>query len=856
MGNPPYLGVSELEEKICINNWEYINLPTNNPQCPKTPVIFGYYRDPKTLRRKEIKKVGFEPYFYVGESIKVPFYYYKKKENKKENLVKRIETVQQKGCNPPLRKVVTFIPSQVRVLRKLLETVGYADHIYEADIEFVYRFLIDKKIKCSLLKTPSGFIPIDEDVPSNIKVVFLDVEILAKTKPDPKKLKQRERIICCTIWDNYSKEYHVFYEYSHPLQLPDYGENVKIHYFLNEKALLTEIRRYLAELDPDIIAGFNIDFDLLALIKTMEQRHKINPDFISPLRRIKITSSKKKLGEIMVSAPRVRILGRSVLDLLEMYIQIKKIGLEEMSLEYIAEKEQLPVQKVQVPDFYDTWNTNPELIIRRNLTDVQIYVELDKKLSLIKFADELRKITGCRFEDTLSPKKMLDLFMLRMKGERIMPTARSRGTKYLGAHVQEPIAGLYGWTIQEDFSALYPTIIMAFNIDPDTFRKPELAGTKKENLYILDNEHAFLKTPEGLIPKMLKKLSALRKEKKKLQEEALKANDEKSFEVYKLQEDAIKVLNNALYGVMGYRFRKGSKETVESVTLMGRRLIQFVIDLISSTGRKVIYGDTDSIFFEALGKDLESCLKEAKETQELIHSKLPEFLSQFGKEEQPFTIEPAQIYSSFFILEKKKRYAGYIEWDSKRGTNLSYRYNIKGLETKRSDLSFFGKRIQKEVIHQILQKKPKEEILKFLETELNKFDTLPLVEIGIPSAIGQPLQSYKGNSIQKTSAEYSNKYLGTSFDVGSKPKRIYVKSVPEGYPETHSISIDANTKLPSGFEIDYVKMLEVTVKNKIEKLLEIINISWEDIKLKENLRIHGKIKKGKKDPLQKTLFEF
>lgn len=1499
-----------------MNNWEYVNLPVNNPSYPLAPVIFGWYRDPQTLKRKEIKFVGFEPYFYVGENIRVPTYHLvktdiKKGEVKRENLVKRIELIPRVGSNPPLKKVVTFIPSHVKTLRKMLEVSGYADHVYEADIEFIYRFLIDKKIKTSLLKTEKGFIPIEEDVPSNLKIVFLDIEILAQKKPDPKKLKQREKIICCTIWDNYSKEYHVFYEYSHPLQLPNYGEDVKIHYMLNEKALLTEVRKYLVELDPDVIAGFNIDFDLIALIKTMEQRHKINPDCLSPLKRIKIKRSKKKLGEILVENPRVRILGRSILDLLEMYVQMKKTGLEEMSLEYIAEKENLPVQKILVPDFYETWNKNPELIILRNLTDVKIYVELDKKLNLIKFADELRKITGCRLEDTLSPKKMLDLFMLRMKGERIMPTARARGSKYLGAHVQEPLAGKYEWVIQEDFSALYPNIIMCFNIDPDTFRIPSLAGVEREKLYILDENHAFLKEPEGLIPKMLKTLMNLRAEKKRLQKEALERKDEQAFEMYKLQEDAIKVLNNACftpgtevltpegikkieelkigdaiftvspktlkiekdfvvdkqiyffignlvslkrsnidlevtpehrflvkqhisqkqkvveamnlnsghyipiphgvksrnrrsfrkidlsnfldmevrktkktlkdnfqtskkiprvyntkdflellswyvtegsithypkyntsrisiaqktykdkirklltkmripfkehkwnfvihsrilanvleklcgkgsyekkmpywildlnkeylevvwktlllgdgdknrnrystvsknladfftiltallgksvkrqkegkiyritweenirgkylnkgaikrvpyiglvyditaknnhfilagkngiftmtgqcYGTLGYRFRKGSKETVESVTLIGRKIIQFVINLINSTGRKVIYGDsvlegtptiikrngkllvvpiekvrsgdfvldengwnkvirlipkkvrkrlfrvstydgcvvvtedhslvdsnlekkspkelkvgsilgkinynvlktlvssnidkeeawllgyftangtagdyrrtckkacvhfdskriellrraqsilkkigfesyivsypsnktkngivyrliiknpiksgaleyfkkcydekhrkkipeeifnareesirafiqgyfkrnnfeeriwettgseqvifglhllckkiglksrysvyvgqqrkkeylkkirivknkkdkrlhydheikeikdlgirearvydletlnghfsaggillhnTDSIFFEPFSKDLDNCLKEANEVKKLIEENLEKFLTQFGKNEQPFKIEPAQIYSSFFILEKKKRYAGYVEWDSKRGKDIPYRYNIKGLEAKRSDLSFFGKKLQTQIIQKILQNEKKEEILKFLEEELNKFDTLPLEQIGIPSAIGQPLREYKANSIQKTSAEYSNKYLGTSFDVGSKPKRIYIKEVPKGYPPTYSLCVDANTKLPEGFEIDYPKMMEVTVKKKIEKLLEIVSISWNEIKLKESLRDGKK----KKDPFQKTLFEF
>lgn len=655
-----------------------------------------------------------------------------------------------------LLKVFTFLPSQVRSIRILLESQNtpLGDHIFEADIEFIYRFMIDKKIKYALERTPSGFLPIDEDLPSNLKYVFLDLEVFTNRKPDPRKLRVGEKVICATLWDNYSKKYHLFYEYSRQLTLPSFGPDVIVHYCVTERELLKSVARYLIEQDPDVIAGYNIDWDLTCLIKTMEQRYKMSPDVISPLKKVKIRNSKKRLGDILINAPRAKIWGRSTLDLLELYMKMHLSGLEEMTLEYVAQLEKLPVQKILVPDFFETWNKNPELIIRRNLSDVQIYVELEKKLNLIRFADEQRKLVGCKLEDTLSSKKMLDLFMMRMKGKKIMPTGRSRGAKYIGAYVRDPLPGMYSWVIQLDFSALYPNIMLCFNIDPDTFRNPQnFKGS--EDLFRLDESHAFVKDPIGLIPKMLKTLLELRATKKKLQVEALAKNDDESYKMYNLQEGVIKVLSNALYGVMGYRFRQGSKETVESVTLMGRNLITFVADKVTESGRKVIYGDTDSVFIEAKGQSLDECLAEAKELQAMVHAKLPEFLAKFGKiGEQPFNADPAQIYSAFFILEAKKRYAGKIEWDSKRGTKLNYKYNIKGLETRRSDLSILGKRIQKEVIHKLLEKISKEEMLKFLETELNPFDTLPLTEIGTPSAIGQPLKAYKGNAIQKTSAEY------------------------------------------------------------------------------------------------------
>lgn len=844
-------------EKICLNCIEYMNL--SNKYGDREPLIFAWYRDPQTKLRKKLTFSGFEAYFYVTQALKVPTYYFHKDKSYKESLVKRMEIIPRTSeQHIPLKKVIVFYPHQVRMLRRLLEKWGYNDHIFEADIPFVYRFLIDKKLKFALEKKPSGFVPIDEDVNSNIRVLFLDIEIFSKSKPDPKKLRKYEEIICCTIWDNYTNTYYLFYQNRRNLNL-SFGPDVKIIYCSNESDLLRRILKFILKTDPDIISGFNIDFDLIALIKCMEQRHLINPDPLSPLRRIKLNRAKKKLGDVIFNTTRVKIYGRNILDLLEMYLKVHLSGLSEMTLEYIAKLEKLPVQKVSVPDFFDTWLKNPELIIKRNLADVQIYVELDKKLDLIAFADEQRKLVGCNFEDTLSPKKMLDLFMLRMKGKRIMPTARMRGKKYPGAYVHSPQVGLYDWTIQVDYSHLYPSIMMCFNIDPDRFRNPQIWKGPRDKLYILDETHAFLKEPRGLLPSMLQTLLDLRQKKKDLQKEALEKKDDRSYNMYALQEKAVKVLANATYGVMGYRFRKGDKETVESVTLMGRFLLEFAIQVIEGSGRKVIYGDTDSVFFKPKSNNLQDCIKESFEIQKLVESELPKFLATFGKTtEQPFELEPSQVYSSFFILSKKKRYAGIVEWDKKRGTDIKFKYNIKGLETKRSDISDFGKRIQREVIKRILYHEPKDKLIKWVEGELNIFDQLPLMEIGIPAAIGKPLKSYKGNAIQKTSAEYSNKNLKSSFLAGSKPKRVYIKEVPEGYPETHSLSIDWNITLPQGFKIDYPKMLEVMIRKKIDKLLEIDGIKWEEINLKSELQLPIKKKKGEKivDKKQRTLTQF
>ncbi|MHC1581852.1 MAG: DNA-directed DNA polymerase, partial [Candidatus Syntropharchaeia archaeon] len=88
-------------------------------------------------------------------------------------------------------------------------------------------------------------------------------------------------------------------------------------------------------------------------------------------------------------------------------------------------------------------------------------------------------------------------------------------------------------------------------------------------------------------------------------------------------------------------------------------------------------------------------------------------------------------------------------------------------------------------------------------------------------------------------ATYSNKYLGTNFGKGSKPKRIYVGKVPDGFKETDVLCFEYEEQVPEGFEPDWKVMLEKTIKAPIERVLEAMGWSWSEIRSSQKQTVLG-----------------
>jgi DNA polymerase I len=312
-------------------------------------------------------------------------------------------------------------------------------------------------------------------------------------------------------------------------------------------------------------------------------------------------------------------------------------------------------------------------------------------------------------------------------------------------------------------------------------------------------------------------------------------------------------VGQSLYGVLGWdRFRLYDKEMGAAVTATGREVIEHTADAAAELDREVIYGDTDSVMLE-LGHDIskEEAIEQSFELEEYINDSYDEFaLKELDAAHHRFQIEFEKLYRRFFQAGKKKRYAGHIVW--KEGKDVDD-IDITGFEYKRSDIAPITKEVQKRVIEMIVRGEETDDIADYLKGIIEDFETgdVSVEEIGIPGGIGKRLDAYDTDTAQVRGAKYANEFLGTNFGRGSKPKRLYLRKVhpswfremeEQGYDPQRDplysdfkrdpdvICIEYDDQLPEAFEVDWDKMLEKTLKGPIERIIEALGMSWDEVK--------------------------
>ena len=271
----------------------------------------------------------------------------------------------------------------------------------------------------------------------------------------------------------------------------------------------------------------------------------------------------------------------------------------------------------------------------------------------------------------------------------------------------------------------------------------------------------------------------------------------------------------------------------------------------------VVLHNTDSVMLE-LGKDTpkSDAIGQSFEIEEYINGRYDDFAREkLNAETHRFQIEFEKLYRRFFQAGTKKRYAGHIIW--KEGKDVDD-IDITGFEYKRSDIAPITKQVQKDVIETIVTGDDVEEdieaVREYLTTVIEEFlnDERSVDEIGIPGGIGKRLDAYETPTAQVRGAQYANLLLGTNFDRGSKPTRLYLESVhpsffrrmedqegldPQRDPlygefkrDPDVICFEYDDQIPEEVEVDLEKMLEKTLKGPISRVIEALGMSWEEIK--------------------------
>ena len=246
--------------------------------------------------------------------------------------------------------------------------------------------------------------------------------------------------------------------------------------------------------------------------------------------------------------------------------------------------------------------------------------------------------------------------------------AAIKDKKYKGGLVVQPEEGVHFDVVVMDFASLYPSIIKVRNLSYETVRCPH--PECRSNAIPLTNHWACTKR-NGLTAMIIGSLRDLRVNyyKSLSKKESL---TEKQRDQYTVVTQALKVILNASYGVMGAdTFPLYFLPAAEATTAIGRHTIQGTIDACEEAGIRVLYGDTDSIFVKR---------PPAEQVQAVMDK---------AKENYGVDLEIDKEYRYCVLSNRKKNYFGVTK---------SGKLDVKGLTGKKSHTPQFIKQAFKEIL--------------------------------------------------------------------------------------------------------------------------------------------------------------
>ena len=389
-----------------------------------------------------------------------------------------------------------------------------------------------------------------------------------------------------------------------------------------EADLLDTFLDRMEEIQPDILVGYNSDyFDIPYLYYRMCK--VLGTDQAKRLSPIRQVDDKVTKGDYWYKAEQfVDIIGIESLDYIRLH---KKYSWEDepsWKLDSIGEK-YVGINKIEYNGSLDRlFEEDIHKFIQYNFVDVEILVELDKKLQYLALTKNLAHKGKIRYSEVYASSKIHDgaisAFLL---SEGIVPPGRPQGQKklnYAGGYLFCPKAGLYKYMFDEDLVSLYPSIIMSLNIGQETLvgriidendrnnrlglndlksmdseeeliiknHQDKTARTSvgklieliETNKWTISANGCFFKTDkESVLSTILNKWFNERVLYKNRMKKAYKAGDTVGGEKNHLLQYTMKILLNSLYGATALpSFRYGMPMSIlsEAITLSGWKIIQ------------------------------------------------------------------------------------------------------------------------------------------------------------------------------------------------------------------------------------------------------------------------------------------
>ncbi|MEE8580492.1 MAG: DNA polymerase II [Myxococcota bacterium] len=588
----------------------------------------------------------------------------------------------------PVVRVVAPRPGAVRPLRETLVRAGAP--VFEADIRFAYRFLIDRGIRAGveiegdperpeapLLRFRNPELRPASSKPS-LRVLSIDLE----TSPDA------SAVFSAALVTDSLEEVHLVWESSVP----------GAYTYRDERALLQRLTRRIREIDPDVLIGWNVvDFDL----RVLERR----------CRALGLPCSLgRSEGEItfqqdrgFTRQSRAAISGRMVLDGIPLVRDA--LRLDDYRLETVAQAvlgrgkridSEAPDAAAEISRLY---REDPAALVAYNLEDARLVPEILAREGLFDLCIERSLLCGMQLDRVGASIASFDLLVLPELRRRGLVAAsvdlERKSAAVRGGAVLDSEPGLFANVAVFDFKSLYPSLIRTFNLDPLARARARCEAEGSAACIVAPNGAAFARG-EAILPEIIERFTERR-------EQARRRGDRHA-------DQAIKIMMNAFFGVLGAAAcRFFDPDIANAITGFGQQTLAWTRQAFEALGVRVLYGDTDSVFVK-LRSDApgEAALREAEALRAAVAAAIEERVRKAYAVEPCLKLELERVFDRFFMPRvrrggsgSKKRYAG-----TRQG-----RLEIVGLESVRRDWPAVAGRLQRGMLTRMFSDR---EVLPFV----------------------------------------------------------------------------------------------------------------------------------------------
>jgi DNA polymerase II len=330
-----------------------------------------------------------------------------------------------------------------------------------------------------------------------------------------------------------------------------------------------------------------------------------------------------------------------------------------------------------------------------------------------------------------------------------------------GGMVFEPLRGVFPNVAIIDFMSMYPSIIVEYNISPET------VGVDEEDAFDIPEMGIKISSREGLVPATLRPMVEKRVKIKRLLKK-LNKNDPR-YLYFKACKNALKWLCVVAYGRLGFANSTfGRINSHEVVSFIGRKVILKAKEIAEDHGFTVLHAYVDSLFIYRPDVSKE-------ENFQLLLNDI--------EQETKLAIELEEVYSWMAFVS------------SRQNPNISVanrffgllpdgEYKLRGLACRREDTPFFVSQAQLYILQILAQQKdPKQleklfpEVLNILHERISALsnEKIPVNELLVTQTLSRELSEYRVPS-PAARAGRQLQTIGKQVQMGQKIQFIYTNT--------------------------------------------------------------------------------